>query len=100
MVLAMLQLKAALDFLSQVRLSEKDYIAHTHICAILLSTENALACTCGYPQIDTEEKFRPAVATAVYGADAILSGKVVAMDRLTVKFKLEKVWKGDFKEAE
>lgn len=67
--------------------------------ASLLSAENVLACTCGHPQIDTEEKFRAAVATAVNGADAIFSGKVVEMDSLTVKFKLEKVWKGNFKDA-
>jgi hypothetical protein len=68
--------------------------------ALLLSSENAFACTCGYPQIDTEENFRTAVATAVSGADAIFSGKVVEMDSLTVKFKLERVWKGNFKDAD
>ena len=67
--------------------------------ASILSAENVLACTCVHPPIDTEERFKAVVATAVIGADAVFSGKVVEMDRLTVRFKLEKVWKGDFKEA-
>ena len=62
------------------------------------ASETAIACSCDLPGIDTEEKFRAVVATSLNGANAVFSGEVVEMDTFTVKFKIEKVWKGNFKD--
>lgn len=64
----------------------------------LIAFQSVLACSCASPGIDTEEKFRAVVAKALNVASGVFCGKVVEMDTFTVKFSVEKVWKGDFKD--
>jgi len=66
--------------------------------AILLSTNGAVACSCLRPPINTEENLKTAVATSLREDDAIFSGEVIGTDGLTIKFKVEKTWKGDVKD--
>ncbi|HEU0144056.1 MAG TPA: hypothetical protein VFQ47_04660 [Nitrososphaera sp.] len=66
--------------------------------ACLLTPEKLFACQCIAPVLDTEEDFRVAVSTSLNRADAVFSGEVAEMDRFTIKFKVQEVWKGDFKE--
>jgi hypothetical protein len=66
--------------------------------AFLINAESALACQCISPPINTEGEFRSSVAAALNGANAVFSGEVTEMDRLTMKFKVQKVWKGEFKD--
>lgn len=44
----------------------------------------------------TPEQARAALVRDYNEARAVFSGKVVALDRLQVRFKLDKVWKGEF----
>jgi hypothetical protein len=64
----------------------------------LLTPERLLACQCIAPALDTEEDFRAAVSTSLNRADAVFSGEVTEMDRFTIKFRVQEVWKGDIKE--
>ena len=64
---------------------------------ILLCAENALACSCRFPKVDTEGKFRVLVAGALDSYEAVFSGEVIGVDKFVVKFKATTVWKGDFK---
>ncbi len=67
------------------------------LLVLITGVEGALASKCSRPPIDTEERFKATVAASLKGDDAIFSGEIIEMNKLTVKFKVEKVWKGDFK---
>jgi hypothetical protein len=47
------------------------------------------------PEKLSAEEARAALVTAFNGAAAVFSGKVIEADRLKLKFKVDKVWKGD-----
>jgi hypothetical protein len=66
--------------------------------AVLLSTKGASACSCLRPPINTEENLMRETATSLREADAVFSGETIEMDGLILKFKVERLWKGDFKD--
>jgi hypothetical protein len=66
--------------------------------ACLLTPDIILACQCVAPVLDTEEDFRVSVATSLNRANTVFSGEVTEMDRFTIRFRVQDVWKGDFKE--
>jgi len=67
--------------------------------ALLLNANGVMACSCLRSSINTEENFRREAATSLREADAVFSGEIVEMDNLTLKFKVERLWKGEFKDG-
>ena len=63
------------------------------IVLICLFPEGALACECQPPA--ERVSHRQLVAKEFKAADAVFSGEVIELDRLTVKFKVERKWKGE-----
>jgi hypothetical protein len=62
----------------------------------LALSETALGCVCVVsPEKPSPEKARAALVTDFNGATAVFSGKVVEADNLKLKFKVDKVWKGE-----
>lgn len=68
------------------------------ISIIVFNPEKAFACECYHPEINTDEKLRNVVTAALDGAEAVFSGEVVGMNESIVEFRLEMLWKGDFKD--
>ncbi len=67
-------------------------------CAFLLFTlcaPRAFGCVCELDPHPTPESIRADRLSAFEKATVVFSGEVVAMDTLTVKFKVDKIWKGD-----
>jgi hypothetical protein len=63
---------------------------------ILFASSTALGCVCGSDPIKpTHEQARLALAKDFNAAFAVFSGEVVESSWLKVKFKVDKVWKGD-----
>jgi hypothetical protein len=63
---------------------------------VLALSETALGCVCVVPvEKPSPEKARAALVTDFNGATAVFSGKVVEANNLKLKFKVNKVWKGD-----
>ena len=70
----------------------------TIFCALVLftlSASEAFGCVCEIDPHPTPEKIRADRLSAFEKATVVFSGEVVAMDTLTVKFKVDKIWKGD-----
>lgn len=63
-----------------------------------LSVNEALGCRCSMDPNPTPEKIIVARLNALEKAAVVFTGEVVFLDRFTVKFKVDKIWKG--KEAE
>lgn len=61
---------------------------------ILLSVDSVSACWCRREVVDTEKKFRAAVAEAVKESNAVFVGEVIEQNRSQLRVKVEKVWKG------
>jgi hypothetical protein len=63
---------------------------------ILVARGAAGACVCfTTAETQTPEQARAALVKDYNGARAVFAGRVVALDALRVRFKLDKVWKGD-----
>ena len=71
------------------------------ICMLIVcaaASAEALGCVCvGEPNI-TPEKIRADRAKAFEEAATVFSGEVVMLDRFTVRFRVEKIWKGPLAE--
>lgn len=62
----------------------------------LAAAGEALACACSVPFVPpTPEQARAALVKDFNEAFAIFTGEVVESDHLTVKFKVDKLWKGN-----
>jgi len=68
------------------------------VAAFALSAAGeARACLCVVsPERATPEQARAALVKDFNGAFAVFSGEVVGGDTFTVKFKVDKIWKGQF----
>ena len=67
------------------------------IILLPLAPEVALGCVCfGLPEKPTPEQARAMLVKDFNEASAVFSGEVVALDTFKVKFKVAKLWKGDF----
>lgn len=63
---------------------------------LLLLCDAAVGCVCGGdPHKPTPESARAALVKDVDGALAIFSGEVIELDALKLKFKIDKLWKGE-----
>jgi hypothetical protein len=70
----------------------------TILCALLLlslSASEAFGCVCELEPNTTPEKIGAARLSAFEKATVVFSGEVVAKDLITVKFKVDKIWKGE-----
>jgi hypothetical protein len=67
---------------------------------IVLSAASVYACRCRIDpeETNTEEKFRRTIARFVDAADFVFAGTPVEAENNRLRFKVENVWKGDFKE--
>lgn len=66
-------------------------------CALLilpLTAGEAFGCVCVLDPDPTPAKIRAARLDAFEKATAVFSGEVVSLDRLTVRFRADKIWKG------
>lgn len=64
---------------------------------MLVASDAALGCVCfGMPEKPTPEQARARLVKDFHEAFAVFSGEVIALDRFKVKFKVDKLWKGDF----
>lgn len=60
------------------------------------SSQSAFACGCFFePKKWTEQQFKAAVAREFNESASVFSGEVIAVDTLTVRFRLITIWKGD-----
>ncbi|MCM3869730.1 MAG: hypothetical protein ND895_03380 [Pyrinomonadaceae bacterium] len=67
------------------------------VLSLFLASDVAQGCVCaGLPEKPTPEQARAMLVKDYNGAFAVFSGEVVALDTFKVKFKVDKVWKGDF----
>ena len=66
------------------------------VCAA--AAGEALGCICELEPNITPEKIRADRAKALQEAAAVFSGEVVMLDRFTVRFRVEKIWKGPLAE--
>jgi hypothetical protein len=64
---------------------------------VLFSAQRSWACTCSFPPTDTEEQLRKQVEYSLGQDAAIFIGKVIEKDARRIKFKVERVWKGEIK---
>ena len=67
------------------------------IALLLLASDAVLGCAC----VVSDEKVTPEQAKAMLFKDyskayAVFSGQVIAVDTFKVRFKVDKLWKGDF----
>ena len=65
---------------------------------MLVSSMATSACVCTSLPNPTPEQIRAQLAYELKNARIVFSGEVIQLDKFTVKFKIEKVWKGDIKE--
>jgi hypothetical protein len=68
------------------------------VTLVLLFDQTASACVCAPPPTDTEVQLRAAVTSTFKRSDAIFSGEAVASGENGVEFKIDRVWKGTFKD--
>jgi hypothetical protein len=61
---------------------------------VLVCAQGTSACQCRREALDTEEKFRVAVAKEFRASDAVFIGEVIEQQRSKIKFRVEQVWKG------
>jgi len=65
------------------------------VILISISAARAFACVCVLDPHPTPEKIRTDRLKAFENASAVFTGEVVSLDTLTVKFKVNKIWKGE-----
>ncbi|MFN2452608.1 MAG: hypothetical protein ABR577_00120 [Pyrinomonadaceae bacterium] len=66
------------------------------ISFLLLFSNVVLGCGCvGMPEKPTPEQARAMLIKDFNGASAVFSGEVIALNTFKVKFKVDKLWKGD-----
>jgi hypothetical protein len=64
---------------------------------LLLMSGSALGCICALPEEPlTAAQARTALIYDFDRASAVFSGEVIELDTVNVKFKVEKLWQGDF----
>jgi hypothetical protein len=61
---------------------------------LLLCSESATACWCRREVLDTEKKFRAAVARELRQSAVVFSGEAVERNASGLRFRVERVWKG------
>lgn len=72
-------------------------VASFVVLFLSLAADVAQGCVCfGLPEKPTPEQARARLVKDYNEAFAVFSGEVVALDTFKVKFKVEKLWKGDF----
>jgi hypothetical protein len=72
-------------------------VASFGVFLLSLAFDVAQGCVCvGLPEKSTPEQSRAMLVKDFNEAFAIFSGKVIALDTFKVKFKVDKLWKGDF----
>lgn len=75
---------------------KKIFLISFVIALSFLSPEFTWACICGGdPRKLRPEEFRELIAKELEKASTVFRGEVVESDRFRVKFKVEKLWKGD-----
>src|ERR1043166_3806165 len=65
------------------------------VILISISSGKAFGCVCVLNPNPTPEKIRADRLRAFENASAVFTGEVVSLDLLTVKFKANKIWKGE-----
>ncbi len=60
-----------------------------------LTFDHALGCGCGGDPLTSDEERRAALVRDFTLASAVFSGEVVELDTFKVKFKVDKLWKGE-----
>jgi hypothetical protein len=65
------------------------------VILISISAGDAFACVCSLDPNPTPEKIKADRLKAFDNASAVFTGEVVFRDMLTVKFKVNKIWKGE-----
>src|SRR5688572_8058406 len=70
-------------------------IAFVSLFILLLGSESVAACQCRREPLDTEKKFRAAVADALRRSALVFSGEALERDRSGLRFRVETVWKGN-----
>src|SRR4051812_40928451 len=67
------------------------------LALLLLASDAVLGCVCGLStEKTTPEQARTMLFKDYSNSFAVFSGQVIAVDRFKVKFKVDKLWKGDF----
>jgi hypothetical protein len=61
---------------------------------MLLCSESVLACWCRHEPLETEKKFRAAVAKELRQSAVVFSGTAVERNTSGLRFRVERVWKG------
>lgn len=62
---------------------------------LLLCSESASACWCRREALDTEKKFKAAVAKELRQSAVVFAGEAVERNRSGLRFRVERVWKGE-----
>lgn len=65
---------------------------------LLISSESAAACWCRREVLDTDKKFRAEITKELDESFIVLSGEAVERNKSGLRFRVEKVWKGDVKD--
>jgi hypothetical protein len=65
------------------------------VILISISAGKAFGCVCVLDPNPTPEKIRADRLKAFENASAVFTGEVVSLDLITVKFKVNKIWKGE-----
>ena len=71
-------------------------VASSAVLFLFLASDVAQGCVCfGLSEKPTPEQARAMLVKDYNEAFAVFSGKVIALDTFKVKFKVDKMWKGD-----
>lgn len=62
---------------------------------VLIASEAVSACVCGSDVNPTPEQVKAGFARDFDEASAVFTGEVIYLDTFEVRFKVEKIWKGD-----
>ena len=65
------------------------------VAFVLLSAEAARGCVCNFTPVNSPAEAWAAHVKDFDGATAVFSGEVVELDTFKVKFRVEKIWKGE-----
>lgn len=69
-------------------------LAFVSIILLLTCSESAMACWCRKEVLDTDKKFRAAVAKEIRRSFVVFSGEAVERNLFGLRFKVTRVWKG------
>ncbi|HEX8292617.1 MAG TPA: hypothetical protein VF570_12725 [Pyrinomonadaceae bacterium] len=67
------------------------------LATVLFTAQRTWACACSLPPTDTEEQLRKQVEYSLGQDTAIFLGRVKEKDARRIKFKVERVWKGEIR---